>query len=302
MLRRGYNFLLSTANIRFIVGFILLLSVVDKDVHGFLHEPRGMLLGANGRNLVEVRKVTKLAGSKCDFDWREERAKHYAGSDEEWKLQLERNQNPALDKAWAHTLHVPERGCTLVHNLKHTFTEADDQYLNGVVVFLWDHGPEGSKGLVLNRPIYYKLGEANAVVPDSPLCDCPIYAGGPDGTQGMLTTMHRFKEMPGTKEIVPGICLGAYIQDIEDYVRKGKATPDDFRFFLQQKEWGPGELERECNPLENPRAVPVWWPSAMSKEFTLKHCIQLPVPLWREACRLLGGKFAMIARGVYDDL
>lgn len=34
----------------------------------------------------------------------------------------------------------------------------------------------------------------------------------------------------------------------------------------------------------------------------LKHCISLPVPMWREVMTLMGPKYGLLARDTYDDL
>eukprot|EP00638_Chattonella_subsalsa_P005460 CAMPEP_0117753330 /NCGR_PEP_ID=MMETSP0947-20121206/12157_1 /TAXON_ID=44440 /ORGANISM="Chattonella subsalsa, Strain CCMP2191" /LENGTH=216 /DNA_ID=CAMNT_0005572183 /DNA_START=222 /DNA_END=869 /DNA_ORIENTATION=+ len=214
------------------------------------------------------------------FDWREARAKHYAGSEDEWQEQLRRNQNPLLDTAWAHELTVPEVGATLVQNPTYTFTDPEEEYLNGAVIFLVEHGASGSVGLLLNRPIIYTLSDVEVVQPDSPLANCPMYLGGADGKEGGISVLHRYKDMRGAKQIIPGVCFGAYISDVELLLNQGRVDMDDFKVFLQRKEWGPGELEQELGDRNNNGEGGMWWIAACSSEMTMKGCIQLPVPLW----------------------
>jgi len=229
------------------------------------------------------------------FDWRQERAKHYAGSDMAWREQLQRNQNPLLSIAWAHSLAAPEVGCTLLANPAHTFSEAESPLMNGAVLFVTEHCAEGSRALVLNRPIFYNLGEFGVAGLGSPLAEMPMYLGGEDGLEQAVSVLHRFPRLKGSKQLIPGVCQGAFLSEIESMIETGVSKPEDFKFFLRYKEWGPGQLEEEVKSE-------TWWAAACSSEITMKGCIQLPVPLWRESCRLLGGKYSLIAREIYDDL
>jgi hypothetical protein len=56
---------------------------------------------------------------------------------------------------WAHELSRPEPGCLL---LAHPYMFRERQrYFYQAVILLLDHGPEGSYGIILNRPTQYKV-------------------------------------------------------------------------------------------------------------------------------------------------
>lgn len=56
---------------------------------------------------------------------------------------------------WAHELSRPEPGCLL---LAHPYMFREKQrYFYQAVILLLDHGPEGSYGIILNRPTQYKV-------------------------------------------------------------------------------------------------------------------------------------------------
>jgi hypothetical protein len=56
---------------------------------------------------------------------------------------------------WAHELSRPEAGCLL---LAHPYMFRERQrYFYQAVILLLDHGPEGSYGIILNRPTQYKV-------------------------------------------------------------------------------------------------------------------------------------------------
>lgn len=39
-----------------------------------------------------------------------------------------------------------------------------------------------------------------------------------------------------------------------------------------------------------------------TEQVIMKHCIQLPVPMWREVMTLMGPKYGLLARDTYDSL
>jgi hypothetical protein len=62
---------------------------------------------------------------------------------------------------WAHELSRPEPGCLL---LAHPYMFRERQrYFYQAVILLLDHGPEGSYGIILNRPTQYKVRLAAAL-------------------------------------------------------------------------------------------------------------------------------------------
>ena len=45
-----------------------------------------------------------------------------------------------------------------------------------------------------------------------------------------------------------------------------------------------------------------WYCAATSPELILKSSVDCVVPLWKEVMQLMGGKYALISRAIYDDL
>ncbi|CAN0360550.1 unnamed protein product [Ascophyllum nodosum] len=124
----------------------------------------------------------------------------------------------------------------------------------------------------------------------------PLYLGGDVG-EGNVQIIHPFgpDRLANAMEIIPGVCIGGSVEEANRMVATGGAKKDDFRFFLHLCGWAPGQLESEIE-----RGV--WFPAATSANVIMKHCISLPVPLWREVMNLMGPKFGLLARDTYDDL
>lgn len=72
----------------------------------------------------------------------------------------------------------------------------------------------------------------------------------------------------------------------------GRRTAAAFKFLSGCIVWQPGELEKEV-------AAGAWRTAACSRSLVLKQCLSLPVPLWVETLRLMGGECAEEAAMAY---
>ena len=88
-----------------------------------------------------------------------------AGSPDEPSTSSSSSIGSAADRShfnqleWAHELSRPEAGCLL---LAHPYMFRERQrYFYQAVILLLDHGPEGSYGIILNRPTQYKVRRCN---------------------------------------------------------------------------------------------------------------------------------------------
>ena len=247
-------------------------------------------------------------------DWRSFRAKLVADGaaasdgDGGWStrrtqpnLALLRDQDPALaeEDLWAHPTGVPERGGLLVASSSGQEAVLPQDYWQAVCLLV-ECGPQGSVGFLLNRPTGLTMGRAPLTGPGgrSQLCVAfpqnRVYCGGLNGQQ-LISPLHGYKGIEGSKEVVPGIYLGGQ-EAATATVLAGQRPAVGFKFFSGCIAWGPGELEQEV-------AAGGWHCAACSRSLALKQCLALPVPLWVETLRLMGGRYAEEAAEVYgaDD-
>eukprot|EP00752_Nemacystus_decipiens_P018726 g16789.t1 len=230
-------------------------------------------------------------------DFRLFRAKLRAGSDEKWQEQLKRNVNVAQlggQDAWAHELSAPEKGCLIVAKSQE-FSMAQT-YFNEAVIFLATHDEVGSAGFILNRPTTVQLGDLVEGDALPQFRRTPLYLGGDVG-EGNVQILHPYgpDQLSDSMEIIPGVYIGGAVNEADHMVATGKANVDDFKFMLHLCGWAPGQLQAEID-----RGV--WLPVASSANIVMKHCLGLPVPLWREVMTLMGPKYGLLARDTYDDL
>lgn len=70
----------------------------------------------------------------------------------------EQDRKLAQESIWAHETEIPETGGLLIAQPQAPAL-SNDERLWQLVIFLTEHGPSGSAGLVLNRPATAKVGD-----------------------------------------------------------------------------------------------------------------------------------------------
>ncbi|KAG1668845.1 hypothetical protein FOA52_004940 [Chlamydomonas sp. UWO 241] len=212
------------------------------------------------------------------------------------RLQLD---NPALaaeGPLWVHETARPEKGGLVIATSK-TSTILGDR-LEQAVVFLIEHGDQGSIGVILNRPtgmvlgrgkksngMPFELTNAPSSVQQS-FADNRLYCGG-FTAQHVIHVVHGHGGLEGAIEIVPGIFTGGEVA-ASAAVADGDHIAEDFRFHAGAVVWDRGELDAQA-------AQGAWYPAACARAVVLKQCIQLPTPLWREVLMLMGGEYKDVA-------
>lgn len=113
----------------------------------------------------------------------------------------------------------------------------------GAVVYMLDHGANGTLGFIVNRPLDLPLRELWEDVP-ARLGETRIAAiGGPvDRHKGLL--LHGSLDIPDAQPMAAGVAAGGSIPDLVTRYADG---PDHTgpRLFLGHSGWTPGQLDRE---------------------------------------------------------
>ncbi|KAL4419715.1 hypothetical protein ABPG75_006813 [Micractinium tetrahymenae] len=204
----------------------------------------------------------------------------------ELNARLLRLQSPLLaaEGSWACPAPAPFAGGLLLAT-----RQAGDQLgadFRQAVVFLLQHGPRGSLGMVLNHPTCERLGQdCRGEVALVRALDGPpnsrLYWGGPEGER-VLTLLHGGERslLPPSCQVAPGV-WAVFDQDAVADAAAGDLalglTP--LRFLEGACTWGPGELERQLQQG-------AWTCAGASRSLVLKHSSQLPSPLWQEVSEL----------------
>jgi putative transcriptional regulator len=129
----------------------------------------------------------------------------------------------------------PERGLMLV-----ALPTLLDPNFRQTLVLLCEHGPEGTMGLVINRPTEV---EVSALVDEFPALSQSglVYSGGPVSKNAMLVL---FRDEVGEEE-GHGILDNVFLAKNLEMFRGSGFSDQDVRCYLGYAGWGPGQLENE---------------------------------------------------------
>ena len=150
------------------------------------------------------------------------------------------------------------------------------------VVLLCEHTPDGSFGLILNRPLGVQLAE---VVRGIEGHEYPLGQGGPVQTD-TLHFLHTCGELvPEAIPVGHGIFWGGDFEVMKLLIETGQTSATEARFFLGYSGWSAGQLLDEIDQggwiMSNGDARAVFESD--------------PGALWRRILRKMGGEYAILS-------
>jgi putative transcriptional regulator len=123
--------------------------------------------------------------------------------------------------------------------------DMSDPNFNATAVLVCQHGPEGSYGLVLNRPSHMPLSEVFDKPPawaGDATRKQRIYIGGPVQPEELQILQVTTEPVPGSYLVSPEVYLGGYWGDLKDIL---SLDPKTIRLFLGYSGWGAEQLAKE---------------------------------------------------------
>ncbi len=119
---------------------------------------------------------------------------------------------------------------------------SDPNFLR-TVIYLLDHGKNGSLGFIINRALEIPLKELWQEVPLGLAEECLAAEGGPvDRHKGLL--VHCDTSLPGAQLMAEGIAVGGDLIALTDRWQNGSDAVGP-RLFLGHSGWSVGQLETE---------------------------------------------------------
>jgi putative transcriptional regulator len=112
------------------------------------------------------------------------------------------------------------------------------------VVLLVQHGPEGSMGLVINRPTRVPVREAVDALAEIRGLELRLYEGGPVQPDVTLALARTPKRIAEAHRVLPDVQLSAEPKRWKDLARDPEAE-SRLRVYAGYAGWGPGQLARE---------------------------------------------------------
>ncbi len=157
-----------------------------------------------------------------------------------------------------------------------------DPNFRRTVVLLCEHGPDGSFGLILNRPLPLQLGEVmNGLTGYAD----PLALGGPV-QPNTLHFLHRFgTDLSGAVPVLDGVYWGGDFEVMKALIETQVVTAREVRFFLGYAGWSPGQLEDEIQKGG-------WFQDRPVGDVVFDG---EPEKLWRKVLRGMGGDYAVLA-------
>ncbi len=117
-----------------------------------------------------------------------------------------------------------------------------DYYFKRSVVLLAEHNEEGSFGLIVNKPVEWKLGTILKGFPDF---DAPVYIGGPVKTDSLFFIHTRADIIDDSLEILDGLYWGGDIEIVKELIMINRIARNEIKFFVGYSGWVANQLEEE---------------------------------------------------------
>jgi putative transcriptional regulator len=120
---------------------------------------------------------------------------------------------------------------------------ADPNFERSVVLLL-RCGPEGTIGVIVNRPLPFRPVELLPDVEGLDRYEDQLYEGGPVGLENISVLVYSRRAVEGTREIVDGVRHGS-TSDVLERLAGDRRKRRRFRLYAGHAGWAPGQLERE---------------------------------------------------------
>lgn len=119
-----------------------------------------------------------------------------------------------------------------------------DPNFREAVILICEYGPEGTLGVIVNRPTDLPLSEALPTLAVLKGTSYVLFAGGPVQPGGILMLFRVGETSADLRPVMDGIYLGGDLHTLERVITQPQPT-ETFRAFAGYAGWAPGQLEME---------------------------------------------------------
>lgn len=156
-----------------------------------------------------------------------------------------------------------------------------DPYFHRTVVLLCMHDPEGSFGLVLNRPL--ELGVAD-LMDDMPALTSPVGIGGPVQSSNLFFLHTLGPRIEGSLPVADDLYMGGDYAQLRDMLKAAPKLAKHVRFFVGYSGWGEGQLLNEVEQRS-------WLVHPATRQMVMRNAGDL----WASTLRAMGPAYAPLA-------
>ena len=120
----------------------------------------------------------------------------------------------------------------------------DGSHFGQSVVYLVEHGEEGTLGLIVNRSSDVSLSEALPDLEDRQAATHALYYGGPVGIPMILMLMRSESATRGMAHVAEDVYISSDRRVLEE-ILETKKPANEVRFYLGHSGWAVGQLDSE---------------------------------------------------------
>jgi len=120
----------------------------------------------------------------------------------------------------------------------------DDSHFGQSVVYLVEHGQDGTMGLIVNRSSEVNLSKAVPDIEDKLATAHALYYGGPVGLPMILMLVRSESATEGMAHVVDDVYISSD-RRVLDEVLAAKKPDSELRFYIGHSAWATGQLEFE---------------------------------------------------------
>lgn len=156
----------------------------------------------------------------------------------------------------------------------------NDIYFKRSIVLLTEHGPEGTVGFVLNKPVNMLINE---VINDMPRFDGYLSIGGPVNTNTVHYIHTLGPKIPNSIPVKEDLWWGGDFDVLKELVRDKQVARHQVIFFLGYSGWMPDQLRNEL--MQNS-----WLVGELDTRTIMQHNKN---NLWVETLTKMGNRYKM---------
>ena len=117
-------------------------------------------------------------------------------------------------------------------------------YFRRTVVYLVEHGNNGTLGLIVNRPSKLTLAQGVANIDEEDGQDHPLYFGGPVGVSQVLMLLRNPPDLPSIEHVADNVYV-SFARVVLDQVLESEKPDNEIRFYIGHAGWTAGQLDFE---------------------------------------------------------